>query len=105
MNLVVTFTDADLIAKLRPTEDSLVERKSKSDEGGWLRKEGGWLRTVVAFANSAPVNYPAVLFLGVSNSGDIAPDLKVEDLMKSFTACIANRTWPPVVNFPENVDA
>jgi hypothetical protein len=87
------FTDADLIAKLTATEDQFVERKPKGDKGGWLR-------STVAFANSTPIGYPAVLFIGVNDSGNIAEGLDVEDLMKSFSDCIAQSAWPPIYTAP-----
>jgi hypothetical protein len=87
------FTDADLIAKLTAVEDQFVERKSKGDKGEWLQ-------TTVAFANSTPIGYPAVLFIGVDNEGVIAENLKVEDLMKSFADHVSAKAWPPIYTAP-----
>jgi len=48
---------------LKSTEHDFIERKSKSDKGGWLR-------TAVAFANSVPIGWPAYLFVGVDDTGE-----------------------------------
>jgi predicted HTH transcriptional regulator len=58
------FTDADLLARLKNTEDHFVERKTFGDSKDWLR-------TVVAFANSAPPGFPCILFIGVRDNGDL----------------------------------
>ena len=90
-------SDADLIAKLTITEDPFTERKSNSDRAGWLK-------TVVAFANSTPIDQPAVLFVGVDNAGAICPtNGRIEDLMKSFSDYIAKHVYPPVYTFPKEL--
>lgn len=85
--------DKDLIRLLTKVEDSFVERKP-------LRQPGEWLKTVVAFANSTPIDYPAVLFIGVDNSGQIADAVDIESTMKSFSDVIESRVWPPVYTLP-----
>jgi|ERR1051326_487231 predicted HTH transcriptional regulator len=90
---MLTLTDADLITRLRNIEDQFVERKSKSDKGGWLR-------TVVAFANSLPVGYPGILFVGVDDDGNVTENGNVEDLLKAFSGFIKDHTWPPVYCLP-----
>jgi len=57
--------------RLKSTEHDFVERKAKKDKGGWLQ-------TAVAFANSAPIGWPAVLFVGVTDDGK--PQLEAADL-------------------------
>ncbi len=57
-------SDEELLIRMRRFEDHLVERKTASD-----RKD--WLKTIVAFANSTPTGLTAVLFVGVTNSGEI----------------------------------
>jgi schlafen family protein len=64
-------TDEELLLWLKATENSFVERKVFSDSKDWLK-------TVVAFATSAPVGYPAVLFIGAKNDG--SPEGKTVDL-------------------------
>ena len=64
------FDDQDLFFRLRNFEDHFVERKVYSD-----RKD--WLKTVVAFANSTPVGWPAVLFIGVTDKGIVRVRKKI----------------------------
>ena len=89
-------TDDDLRKRLTITEDQFTERKSSTDEGGWIK-------TVVAFANSAPIGYPGILFIGVDNAGSIQPNLKIEDIMRKLEAAVANKTWPPVYLQPKTL--
>jgi predicted HTH transcriptional regulator len=75
--------------KLKSAEHDFVERKSKSDRGGWLE-------TAVAFANSAPIGYPAVLFVGADNDGN--PHLErteLEDVTKSISDTL-ERPFPAI---------
>jgi hypothetical protein len=86
---MLDLSDEDLLLRLRNFEDHLTERKSVSDAKDWLK-------TAVAFANSTPVGYPAVLFIGVSDKG--TPDLKqanLEQVQKTFTDKLA-RAYPPI---------
>jgi hypothetical protein len=55
---MIELTDDNLNQMRRDTENSFVERKTVSDKRGWLH-------AAVAFANSVPIDYPAVLFVGV----------------------------------------
>jgi hypothetical protein len=61
---MVQLTDQEILMKLGAFEDSFVERKTASDSRDWLD-------AVVAFANTAPIGYPAILFIGVRNDGTI----------------------------------
>jgi len=92
----LNLTDAELIARLTQTEDSFVERKSKSDKGGWLK-------TVVAFANSVPVGLPAVLFIGVNDDGQIAESVDTEKAMQIFSDFIGEHAWPPVYSLARDL--
>ena len=67
-------TNEDLLLWLRDPEHTFVERKVFSDAKDWLK-------TVVAFANSTPIDYPAVLYIGVKDSG--APEEASVDLDKT----------------------
>jgi predicted HTH transcriptional regulator len=60
----VELSDAELLAKMRRFEDHFVERKTANDKKDWLK-------TVVAFANSTPTGSWAVLFIGVTDAGEI----------------------------------
>lgn len=89
-------TDNELIARLRSFEDAFVERKSKSDRGGWLK-------TIVAFANSTPIGYPATLFIGVDDSGQIVDQMNVESTMRSVSDLVGEHAWPPIYILPKAV--
>jgi predicted HTH transcriptional regulator len=58
---IMEISDHDLVLRLRSFEDAFVERKTSADSKDWLK-------TIVAFANTAPVGYPAVLFIGVKGA-------------------------------------
>ena len=90
---MIELSDQDLLLRLRTFEDSFVERKSSSDKGGWLR-------TVVAFANSAPVGAPAVLFIGVADDGTIQSDINLETVQQKFSSVIS-KAYPPIATFPK----
>ena len=62
MKITVELNEADLLARMRNFEDHLVERKVVKDEKDWKK-------TAVAFANSVPVGLPAVLYIGVRDTG------------------------------------
>lgn len=64
-------SDQDLLARLNQFEDQFVERKTANDKSDWLK-------TVVAFANSAPVGYPAILFIGVRDNGTLEGDVNLD---------------------------
>jgi hypothetical protein len=72
-------TDEELRLILRDPENSFVERKVFSDSKDWLK-------TVVAFANSAPVDYPAVLFIGVKDDGTPEGETpNLDSIQKTFS--------------------
>src|SRR6516165_8527109 len=54
----------DLLARMKRFEDNFVERKPLGD-----RKD--WLKTAVAFANSTPDGKYAIMYLGVTERGEI----------------------------------
>ena len=89
MSSPLHLTDAELAARLTQTEDSFVERKSQSDRPGWLR-------TTVAFANSTPIGLPSVLFIGVSDDGQISANVEVEKTLQAYSDYIGDHTWPPI---------
>jgi len=80
----VNLTDNDILLRLRDLEDSFVERKTESDSADWAK-------TVVAFANSMPVGYPAILFIGVTNDGVVQglenPEATQKSLSKRVSHC------------------
>lgn len=60
--LAKTLTEDALVLRLKSNEHDFVERKPKGQRGDWLQ-------SAVAFANSAPIGWPAVLFVGVDDRG------------------------------------
>lgn len=89
MNPIETLSDEALLLRLRSAEHDFVERKP-------LKQKGEWLQVAVAFANSAPVGWPAVLFVGVDDEGNPQQESnKLEDLSKSVAAILA-QAYPPI---------
>ena len=68
-------SDTELLLKLTNFEDHFVERKTSGDSKDWLK-------TVVGFANSTPIGYPAVLFIGVRDNGDLEDGLNLDSLQR-----------------------
>jgi hypothetical protein len=62
---MIHFTDADLISSLKNFEDHFVERKTSGDD------KHDWVKTIVAFANSAPISFPCILYIGVRDNGEV----------------------------------
>ena len=53
------------------------------------------VRKTVAFANSAPIGWPAILFVGVDDDGNPQQADKLEDLMKSVSG-ILDQAYPAI---------
>lgn len=86
---IVDLNEADLLAKMRNYEDHFVERKVVKDEKD-CRK------TAVAFANSAPVGFPTVLYIGVRNNGEIeTPQNNLDEAQKRFNTTMT-KVCPPI---------
>jgi predicted HTH transcriptional regulator len=64
--VTVNVTEQELLARMHNFEDHFVERKTSSDGKDWLK-------SIVAFANSTPIDSYSVLFIGVRDSGEIEP--------------------------------
>jgi hypothetical protein len=62
--MIAEMSEQDLLARMKDFEDHFVERKTCGDSKDWLK-------TVVAFANSAPIGYPCILYIGVRDKGEI----------------------------------
>lgn len=92
----LNLSDEDLLLRLTATEDSFVERKTWADSSDWLK-------TAVAFANSCPIGYPGVLFIGVRNDGTpegIKQGQNLETSQKKLTDKI-KEAWPPIYSVPK----
>jgi predicted HTH transcriptional regulator len=81
-------TDEELGLRLISAEDNFVERKTAGDNKRWIP-------ALVAFANSAPIGFPCVLFIGVKDDGTLETNLGVESLQKSFSEKAAE-VFPPI---------
>ena len=93
-DIVIEFTDAELLARLRDTEDNFVERKTRNDKKDWLP-------AAVAFANSVPYDYPAILFIGVKDDGTLeGGDCNFESLQKSLNKELSE-AYPPIYTLPK----
>jgi predicted HTH transcriptional regulator len=96
MHMMVDLTDADLLARMRNFENHLVERKAAKDEKDWKK-------TAVAFANSAPIGVPAVLFIGVRDSGEIeTPQSNLDELQKKFNRHM-EKVYPRIAYVPKTI--
>ena len=86
-------SEETLILRLKSTEHDFVERKSKSDKGGWLQ-------TVVGFANSAPIGLPAILFVGADDEGNpqLMNSAEMETVIRSVSDTL-DRAYPAVYRY------
>jgi predicted HTH transcriptional regulator len=78
----IDLSDENIVLRLSNLEDSFVERKTEGDSADWLK-------TVVAFANSLPYGYPAILFIGVKNDGSIQGLENPDSVQKSLSQKLA----------------
>lgn len=82
-------SEGDLLRKLTDTENNFIERKTAKDTGGWLK-------TAVAFANSCPVGQPGILYVGVTDKGEVVKHSdNLETIQKNVSATI-RKAWPPI---------
>jgi predicted HTH transcriptional regulator len=90
------FSDRELLIRLSNFEDQFVERKTS-------RNVKGWLQTIVAFANSSPIAYPGILFIGVTDKGLPEAPTNLETLQKTVSE-VASAAYPPIYILPRIVD-
>jgi hypothetical protein len=94
MQITVALSDTDLLARMKNFEDHFVERKT-------VRDEKDWRKTAVAFANSAPVGFPAVLFIGVKDDGGIeTPQPDLDEVQRRFNQQM-ERAYPRIPYVPK----
>ena len=84
----VDLTDEDILLRLTDIEDSFTERKTVNDLGDCLK-------TAVAFANSTPIDYPAIMFVGVRDNGEVEGIADAAKIQNSVSTKIAN-TYPTI---------
>jgi len=86
---MIELKDEELLLRLKNFEDNFVERKTSGDSKDWLK-------TIVAFANSTPVGYPAVLYIGVKDDGTPEENpVNLDSLQKTFSEKI-KQAYPPI---------
>jgi len=80
---------------MRNFEDHFVERKTSSDGKDWVK-------TIVAFANSTPIDSYSVLFIGVRNSGEIEPPkTDLDELQRNLNRKLKN--VQPAVSYVQQI--
>ncbi|BDC50643.1 hypothetical protein F183_A29590 [Bryobacterales bacterium F-183] len=87
--LAESLSEQALLLRLKSTEHDFVERKPKSQKGEWLQ-------VAVAFANSAPIGWPCILFAGASDDG--VPQEKpehLETLVRTVTG-VLDQAYPAI---------
>jgi predicted HTH transcriptional regulator len=82
-------TDDELLRWKDPSEDNFIERKTYADSKDWVK-------TVVAFANSAPHDRHAVLYIGVRDDGSIEEPTNLDIVQKTLRQKL-EAVYPPVV--------
>ncbi|MES9903047.1 MAG: ATP-binding protein [Sedimenticola sp.] len=80
----------ELIKRLYDSEDGFVERKPENCKDRELRKE------LVAFANSVPEEFYAVIFLGVSDTGEPVGVVNPDERQKRIRRVAESDCYPPV---------
>jgi len=81
-------TDDELRAWKNPSEDHFIERKSSGDSKDWLK-------TVVAFANSTPLDRFAVLYIGVRDNGSVEGLTNFDAIQKDLKQKL-DLAYPPI---------
>ena len=76
--------------RLRDHEDGFVERKLEGAGSGDLK------RTLVAFANSVPEGSEGVLFIGVSDDGDVLGVSNSDKLQKTIRDICHKQIYPKI---------
>jgi predicted HTH transcriptional regulator len=70
-------THADLLRRMRNTEDSFTERKSINDARDWVK-------TIVAFSNSVPLGHAGILYIGVRDNGEPEGKTNFDSIQKTL---------------------
>ncbi len=81
-------SDEELRRRREPSEDHFTERKTTGDSKDWVK-------TVVAFANSTPLDKYAVLFIGVKDDGSIESAVGIEAAQFKLVRLLAD-AYPPI---------
>jgi hypothetical protein len=87
--------DEEILQRLTNTEDHLTERKSKPQRDQCTE-------AMVAFANSALANKPGILYVGVSDNGEVLQDKTPENWQHEITAW-GNGCYPELPVIPRTL--
>lgn len=87
--IFLSMTREHLLALLKQSEDNFVERKL-------TQHRGDVVKTLVAFANSVPLDREAVLFIGVQNDGAVTGVLNPENAQKDIQTWATDVCYPPI---------
>jgi hypothetical protein len=92
---MIELSDEELVRRLTVFEDNFVERKTVADSRDWVK-------TIVAFANSLPVDYPGILYIGVKNDGTIEETVNLDSVQKKLSEKMEN-VFPHIYYLPKTV--
>ncbi len=81
---------SELLGRLSDHEDGFTERKLEGVGASELKK------TIVAFSNSLPPNRTAILYIGVSDNGDIRGVENPDKLQRTLRNLAENDCYPPI---------
>ncbi len=91
----IGLSDDDIDRLRTSTEDHFVERKSYGD---WHKDIA---KTVVAFANSLPIDKPGYIFIGVRDNGDVEASRQDLDTVQKTLADRLKLIYPRVYYVPK----
>ena len=92
--MIAEMSDEDLLARLINFEDQFVERKTVADLNDSLK-------TVVGFANSAPIGMPCVLYIGVKDDGQFEDREHDFDSVQKTLNRLLQKIYPRAAYFPK----
>jgi len=90
---------SDLLTRLGSPEDNFTERKPESANAREFRT------TLVAFANSVPLDRDALLFIGVMDDGAVLGVRSPDQLQKTTYKIAAEECYPPIPHTAETFSA
>jgi hypothetical protein len=92
--MIIEMSDADLLARLVNFEDQFIERKTVADLNDALK-------TVVGFANTAPLGMPCVLYIGVKDDGQFEEKQHNFDSVQKTLNRLLQKIYPRAAYFPK----
>lgn len=83
-----SLTDQDILSRLSNYEDHYAERKSTGDIKDVLK-------TAVGFANSIPLGFCGIIYVGVKNDGTIENNANLDSLQRTVSEKLCD-SYPPI---------